>query len=203
MSPRKPPAGSARTVDSATLKAFSHPLRMRLYDHLKDHGPATASRLARAMDESSGQTSYHLRQLERHGLVAEDPTRGTARERWWRAEGFSFDVVDLDAESRTSAEAIQRHQVATRAAHQLAWIERQHDSPPEWHDAALSSESTVRMTAEEAAALHAAVGEVMEAHLAAARERRRVEGDDAPTRMMKVYYLGFPLPDDEATDDAG
>ena len=134
---------------------------------------------------------------EAHGLVAEDPTRGTARERWWRAEGFSFDVVDLDAESRTSAEAIQRHQVATRAAHQLAWIERQHDSPPEWHDAALSSESTLRMTAEEAAALHAAVGEVLEAHLTAARERRRTESDGAPTLMMKVYYLGFPLPEDE------
>lgn len=197
MSARKPLTGSARSVDADTLKAFSHPLRMRLYDHLKDHGPATASQLARAMDESSGQTSYHLRQLERHGLVAEDPTRGTARERWWRAEGFSFDVVDLDAESRTSAEAIQRHQVATRAAHQLAWIERQHDSPPEWHDAALSSESTLRMTAEEAAALHAAVGEVLEAHLTAARERRRTESDGAPTLMMKVYYLGFPLPEDE------
>lgn len=197
MSSRKPLAGSARSVDADTLKAFSHPLRMRLYDHLKDHGPATASQLARAMDESSGQTSYHLRQLERHGLVAEDLTRGTARERWWRAEGFSFDVVDLDAESRTSVEAIQRHQVATRAAHQLAWIERQHESPPEWHDAALSSESTLRMTAQEAAALHAAVGQVMEAHLTAARERRRTEGDGTPTRMMKVYYLGFPLPEEE------
>ncbi|GAB3259600.1 helix-turn-helix domain-containing protein [Alteromonas gracilis] len=196
MSDGKPPPGSARSVDADTLKAFSHPLRMRLYDHLKDHGPATASQLARAMDESSGQTSYHLRQLERHGLVAEDTTRGTARERWWKAESFAFDVVGLDAESRTSAEAIQRHQVATRAAHQLAAIERQHAEPAAWHDASISSEATVRMTAAEAAALHADVGRVIDEHIRSARTRRSASGE-ADTRMLKAYYVGFPLPEEE------
>ena len=40
------------------LKAFAHPLRMALYAELAQRGPATASQLARALGESSGQTSY-------------------------------------------------------------------------------------------------------------------------------------------------
>jgi DNA-binding transcriptional ArsR family regulator len=47
-------------------------------------GSSTASRLARALGESSGATSYHLRVLAKAGLVDEDTERGNGRERWWR-----------------------------------------------------------------------------------------------------------------------
>ena len=57
---------------------------MQLCDQLSLHGPATATQLAARLEESSGATSYHLRQLEKYGFVEEDPTRGTGRERWWR-----------------------------------------------------------------------------------------------------------------------
>jgi hypothetical protein len=42
--------------------------------------------LARRVGESSGATSYHLRQLAAYGFAEDDPDRGGAvRERWWRA----------------------------------------------------------------------------------------------------------------------
>jgi DNA-binding transcriptional ArsR family regulator len=47
-------------------------------------GPATATMLAREVGESSGATSYHLRELEKAGFVEEDRDRGNARDRWWR-----------------------------------------------------------------------------------------------------------------------
>jgi len=47
-------------------------------------GPSTASRLARALGESSGATSYHLRALAKADLVEEEPERKNGRERWWR-----------------------------------------------------------------------------------------------------------------------
>ena len=97
------PTDKVRTLDVAALKAFSHPLRMRLYDLLKDGGPATASMLARAIGESTGQTSYHLRQLERHGLITEDTGRGTGRERWWQPVGFRFDAETEDCSSSGSS----------------------------------------------------------------------------------------------------
>jgi DNA-binding transcriptional ArsR family regulator len=47
-------------------------------------GPSTASRLARAIGESTGATSYHLRALAKAGVVEEEVGRGNGRERWWR-----------------------------------------------------------------------------------------------------------------------
>ena len=79
-------AYTVRTVDDLdTLKAIAHPLRMRLLGALRIDGPATASQLGRRLGESSGSTSYHLRQLERYGFVTDDEEQPSGRERRWRA----------------------------------------------------------------------------------------------------------------------
>ncbi len=70
--------------DVATLKALAHPIRINALGELRTNGPATASELARALGESSGSLSYHLRQLERFGFVSDDVHRD-GRERRWRA----------------------------------------------------------------------------------------------------------------------
>ncbi|WP_269937083.1 winged helix-turn-helix domain-containing protein [Arthrobacter sp. HY1533] len=94
---------SGKTVsDLETLKAIAHPLRMGLLAALREHGPATASELGRRLGESSGSASYHLRQLERYGFVADDDAKQSRRERRWKAvhrqtdfrtEGFGSDVA--------------------------------------------------------------------------------------------------------------
>ncbi|NEE24033.1 helix-turn-helix transcriptional regulator, partial [Streptomyces sp. SID7982] len=50
-------------VDARTLRSLAHPLRIRLLNTLREFGPATASKLGERLGESSGATSYHLRQL--------------------------------------------------------------------------------------------------------------------------------------------
>ena len=64
------------------------------------NGPATAGQLGRALDESSGSTSYHLRRLADYGFVEEVEGLGTARERWWRARHrmTSWQAADLVAQ---------------------------------------------------------------------------------------------------------
>lgn len=75
-----------RVVDDVeTLKALSHPIRLRLLGVLRSEGAATASELGRALGESSGSTSYHLRQLERYGFVADAEEQPSRRERRWRS----------------------------------------------------------------------------------------------------------------------
>ena len=93
------------SIGAEALKAFAHPLRMAMYTALRNDGPATASMLGRALGESSGQTSYHLRQLERHGFVEDDPGHSGGRERWWRAVGFSMDSADLLVDPGTAGAA--------------------------------------------------------------------------------------------------
>ena len=77
------------------LKALTHPLRVAILRALRTDGPATATALASRLDESSGATSYHLRQLARHGFVEEVPDSGNGRDRWWRPAfpGHSVDTA--------------------------------------------------------------------------------------------------------------
>lgn len=112
------------SIGPEALKAFAHPLRMRLYGELVNSGPATASQLGRALGESSGQTSYHLRQLEKHGFVEDDPAHVGGRERWWRARGFALSEPDLIRDPATSAAALAvMHQaVSDRTSALAAWL---------------------------------------------------------------------------------
>ncbi len=71
--------------DPESLRAIAHPLRLRLLGHLRIHGPATASELGRRLNESSGSTSYHLRQLQRYGFIEPEPEQKSRREKVWRA----------------------------------------------------------------------------------------------------------------------
>ncbi|CAO0828107.1 hypothetical protein SMICM17S_04788 [Streptomyces microflavus] len=82
---RRAEAAEPRTVDSPeVLKALWHPLRLRILRHLSTAGPATSTTLAAALGENTGTLSYHLRMLERSGLIEDIPERSTGRERWWR-----------------------------------------------------------------------------------------------------------------------
>jgi DNA-binding transcriptional ArsR family regulator len=67
------------------LRGLVHPLRLRILRMLREDGPSTASRLGERIGQSSGVTSYHLRQLAEHGFIVEDTERGNGRDRWWRA----------------------------------------------------------------------------------------------------------------------
>src|SRR3712207_2472805 len=110
------PTDDVKRLDARSLQALAHPLRMRLLGLLRVEGPATATQLAARVGESSGATSYHLRQLARHGFVEDEPARGNARERWWKASHrmTSWTTADFldepdaaDAETLLTWEAIR------------------------------------------------------------------------------------------------
>ncbi|QXJ24137.1 helix-turn-helix domain-containing protein [Actinomadura graeca] len=73
--------------DPGRIKALSHPLRRRILHRLRVHGPATSTTIGEVLGANTGTTSYHLRQLEKHGFIEEVPERSGGRERWWRPAG--------------------------------------------------------------------------------------------------------------------
>lgn len=200
--PARVPGYLAQSIDARAMKAFAHPLRMAMYDYLNDYGSATATLLARHTGESTGQTSYHLRQLERHGFVQEDTGRGSGRERWWKAVGFRVEGTALseDAGTRPAVVTMLQHQVAQRAESLREWFARSESEPQEWQLSSTTNRSTVPMTKAETAALRDELMEVVDAHSrrAKARHGEDVEVADDEVRRVRLYLDIFPLAQDPA-----
>ncbi|WP_454293508.1 winged helix-turn-helix domain-containing protein [Salana multivorans] len=159
-------------VGPDALKAMTHPLRMALYAELQRRRSATASELARALGESSGQTSYHLRQLERFGFVEDDPDRPRGRERWWRAVGFDLDSPELFADPTTAASArgIIHRIVAERAQVLTAWADTLTPEDAERHSQVMAA-ATLDLTRDERMALVEELMAVLDRHSSAVRGR--------------------------------
>jgi DNA-binding transcriptional ArsR family regulator len=107
-----------RIIDMESLKALAHPLRVTILDTLSTYGAFTASGLAERLGESSGATSYHLRQLEKHRFVREVEGRGSGRERWWERVpgGISLSASEFSSESasRSASRLILREWMHNR-----------------------------------------------------------------------------------------
>jgi DNA-binding transcriptional ArsR family regulator len=163
---------AVQVTDVRALRALSHPLRNRLLGLLRLNGPATASQLGRVVGESSGSTSYHLRQLAAYGFVEEAEGHGNARERWWRARHrmTSWRPVDvLEQEGGAEVqEEMTRLQVDAQARVLEAWHEQKDRLDPAWVPAASLSDYGLRLRPEEARGLadelHAVVSRWMSEH---------------------------------------
>jgi DNA-binding transcriptional ArsR family regulator len=186
----------ARAIGPEELKALAHPLRMAMYDYLSEHGSATASQLGRHLGESSGQTSYHLRQLEKHGFVEDDPAHERGRDRWWRAVGYSLDGRDMLRDPRTAdaAKALLQGVVAERAQVLQRWLST--GDTPEWEGASLNDRTTADMTLEELQQVVLTVQEVVDDAVKAAKARKAA-GETEGRRRVRIYIDALPLPRDE------
>ena len=117
--------GPPAELGPAALRALAHPLRIRILDLLPTRGPLTASKLGELVGESSGSTSYHLRQLAKHGLVREVEGKGTARERWWERTPGGFSISSAGKESsagRQTAEAVNMEFLRLRNERVMAFV---------------------------------------------------------------------------------
>jgi DNA-binding transcriptional ArsR family regulator len=162
---QEPLESAVHVTDVRALRALAHPLRSRLLGHLRLHGPATASRLGRAVGESSGSTSYHLRQLAAYGFVEEVEGQGTARERWWRARHRmtswqAADVVGQEGGAEVQAE-MTRLQLDQHARVLTAWQAQADRLDPAWTGGASLNDYALRLRPDEARALVAELDAVL------------------------------------------
>ncbi|MEU2758593.1 MULTISPECIES: metalloregulator ArsR/SmtB family transcription factor [unclassified Streptomyces] len=182
------------TVDARTLRAIAHPLRIRLLNALREFGPATASKLGERLGESSGATSYHLRQLAESGLVEDAPELGKGRERWWRAlhDGSTFDSALFrtheDPEVRGAIDVVL-HETATTHAQELnTWLGTMGDWPEEWQHSWDLSDFKIRLTPELAQELSRKMHELVESY------RDAVPEDTEGSAVVRTHLHAFPRP---------
>ncbi|MHA7133350.1 ArsR/SmtB family transcription factor [Oerskovia turbata] len=197
-----PAATGPQPVGPTALKALSHPLRIQILDLLGHHSALTASGLAEILGETSGATSYHLRQLERHGFVQEVPGRGTARERWWERTpgGFTIELPD-DASAAgpgggdshgavTATLAVNREFEAIRQRKIMEFLDNARTLDRGWLDAGATL-ATVNMwlTQEQLAEVNTAWQRFNDTVL----EQFAGQQDLPGARPVQIHFNAFPL----------
>jgi len=195
MSDPADPSQPQRWLDPSSLKALAHPLRLALLDRLEVRGRATATLLAEDLAESSGATSYHLRQRARHGFIEESAT-GNGRERWWRPArgGWGLDDHEMirSPGTRAAADLVVRETLDAAHRRMMDALQTWPDQPAQWRDAMVQTISRFQLTAEEAVALKDELNDVLSRY----RRSDAVEdGSQAPadSSRVEVHVSLFPL----------
>ena len=172
-------------LDARTLRALAHPLRIRLLGMLRMDGPATATGLARRVGETSGTTSWHLRQLADHGFIEQDTERGNKRERWWRAAADSTNLRIEDFRGDRDAVGpmnVLPHELASANYHRVERFLAE-DWSDEWRESFVLSDQDLPLTPDELAALRTELHDVI------ARYRRPERPGD---EIVIAQIQGFP-----------
>ena len=196
--------GIDHVLTSASLKSLAHPLRVRIYDELSAYGPMTASGLAERLGESSGATSYHLRQLERAGLVREDETRGKGRERWWERRPGSIAIPDArnlppGSADRLAVKLVEDEWYRSREQNFREFTaEGEHVFGPEWLDVATSDTINLRLTPEQLHGLVTDIDVVLKTYIDQYK-RTPTPG----SRPVQIHINAFPLVRGEPTGEPG
>lgn len=190
---------TARAIEltPTSLKALAHPLRIGVLGILRADGPATSSELARKLGTNSGATSYHLRQLERHGFVVEVPDMGTTRQRFWQA-AHDYSILERsrmkeDTDAVALIDEVMRLGSRLREAEVVEWIGSQDYWGTEWTDASASDDYLLQLRRDDLAELVDGIRSLIVRM--ATRERSDVPAD---AEAVRVHFLAFPISDPSA-----
>lgn len=182
-------------MDAPALKALAHPMRVQILQILRMQNRASVTSLARELGETTGATSYHLRQLARHGFVEEfdagEPgeKRAGRQQRWWRMAvdqvhmtGFDF-LADED--TREAAGFLLREYHAERSRRLANWFATATRWPKAWQRASSDLDAGLELNPAQTRALADELAAVVEKY------RELTPGRGA--RRVDVQYAVFPV----------
>jgi len=181
-------------TDMRVLAALAHPVRVQLLNYLLGTGQHTATQCAEVTEASPSACSYHLRHMEKFGLVervsADDVTSPDGRERVWRATatGFSFGgppSADRPAD-RSARQALSMLGIdeATRLAKR--YVNEADTLGPAWQDAAGFATYGLAVTAEELSELTDTIDALIRPFIAATR-RDAPDGSEAVHVTLQAF----------------
>ncbi|MFC4064912.1 ArsR/SmtB family transcription factor [Actinoplanes subglobosus] len=183
-------------LSSRQIRVLAHPLRIRLLGELRLAGPATATRLAEALQTNTGATSYHLRQLADAGLVVEEDRPGSGRQRWWRAlhELSSWQRSDYpdDPDAAAAVDWLESYQLNQLVRRVEAWRLVAPSESPEWRDVAGMGDYAFTMAPQQLREMQGELEELVERH-----RLRALADPPAEARQVLFFYGAMPYVEDE------
>lgn len=186
-----PDQPSRRVLDLEALRLLAQPVRLRIQAQLQ-HGPANATTLARALGESTGLTSHHLRQLAKHGFIEEVPELARGRERWWRSAHVDWRVLPREEqgpEMRALLDEIVRLDLAADLREFASAQLRQDNAGGEaWIDQLPYSRGFIQVTANELQRFFEEYIELLH------RYQRSAERASPGARPVVASFMAYPAP---------
>ena len=184
--------GDRRVIESIdAVRAMANPHRVAILSYLLSGPARTATECAAEVGGSASACSYHLRELERFGLVERAESTGDGRTRPWRAaaDGFTIGAGALEdspighaAEiSLTRAELQENHRLITR------FLDARDQVDPEWRSASDFHTFELTVTPAELVELNDRIAELLRAH----RTTTRIDAP-AGAQAVRVVYQAFP-----------
>jgi DNA-binding transcriptional ArsR family regulator len=173
--------------DPRAIRAIAHEARQQVIDELYSGSVLTATEAAQLCGLSPSAMSYHLRALEKWGVVVRDDVSSDGRERPWRAAAQSLNIGRSDGASsasmRQAANAVMSMYLIGLNKKVDAWLQ----SEPQAKDARWSS-GRLYLTDEEAAGLNRELDELIERY-DGGRTSRNKPADALP---RDGYWLLLP-----------
>ena len=178
--------GTIVISDPRTIRALAHPARIAVLERLFAGAVLTATECARVADLTPSAMSYHLRALEKYGLVGRADPTDDGRERPWRALGTSLQVsAETTLAGRAAEQAITGQMVEQLRTELRRTLDRRDTTADDGRREPVQFLLTpLRVTTEEARELNAAVREVLE------RFDGRTPPDDA--RVFHFWWASLP-----------
>jgi DNA-binding transcriptional ArsR family regulator len=184
-------------LDAPALKALAHPLRVQILRVLELHGQVSVTSLAQELGETTGATSYHLRQLARHGLVEQggpedepgDRPAVGRRRRLWRMAVDEIHMTGMafmeNEDTREAAGFLLREFQGHRSRRLAHWFATATSWPQEWQLASSDMDGTLTLDPAQTRALADELKAVVDRY----QQLPRAEGG----RRVDVQYAVFPV----------
>lgn len=175
--------------DPRAIRAVAHPARLAVVDELFSQDvERTASELAALAGITPSAMSYHLRALERFGILTRGtPTRDGSPRRW-RAVARNLAVDSHGIGTSTAEAAMLNHILAGLGERWNSWIGAA--QPAAWEGAAALSRARVWLTADEARALQEDIHTLIKTY----RPRRLVANRPPDVQDVEIVYSILPHP---------
>jgi DNA-binding transcriptional ArsR family regulator len=184
--------------DPRAIRALAHPARLAIMEALLPGDELTATECASLTGLSPSATSYHLKALERWGIVAAGRPRADGRDRPWRARGSSIEVSSELSQGTELAEiAVLGVFLDRNRALAAEFLAQQPGEPAQWRHTMELANGDYWLTAEEVAEISAQLRTVLQPYV----QRRRDARPDN-TRRVRIARLIVPRADSPAPESA-
>lgn len=141
-------------TDPRAIKALAHPARLAVIDEFFAGRKLTATECAEIAGLSASAMSYHLRALEKWGIIRRSDSSEDGRERPWEAAGGGLRLESDEPRASLAGESVLVNRLIDRQrSDALDWIGRDRGADDTWSEVMTLASHTAWLTPEEARAL--------------------------------------------------